>query len=103
VSFAVGAASEQRPPSLYAFNLQIDSVTGTSRPLGASGDATPIAIGSTTLRVTWTDVDGDGTVNRGDVFAIVGNGVPLPTGHTFVFDLIWSATESIVGREPWAT
>ncbi len=103
VSFAVATASERWSRSAYAVNLIVDSTVGTSRPLAASGSAIAIVIGSMTVRVTWTDVGGDGTVSPGDGFDVEGNGLPLPTGHSFVFYLIWSATGSIVGSEAWAT
>ena len=103
VSFAVATASERWSRSVYAVNVIVDSTVGTSRPLAASGSATAIVVGSMTVRITWTDVGGDGTVSPGDGFAVEGDGVPLPTGHSFVFYLIWSATGSIVGSEAWAT
>src|SRR6266545_2926189 len=103
VSFAVATASERWSRSAYAVNVIVDSTSGTSRPLAGSGTATPIVVGSMTVRVTWTDVGGDATVSPGDGFAVEGSGLPLPTGHSFVFYLIWSATGSIVGSEAWAT
>ena len=102
VSFAAATASERWSRSAYAVNMIVDSTSGASRPLAGSGTATPIVVGSMTVRVTWTDVGGDGTVSPGDEFAVEGNGLPLPTGHSFVFYLIWSATGSIVGSEAWA-
>ena len=102
VSFAVATASERWSRSAYAVNIIVDSTVGTSRPLAPSGSATPIVAGSMTVRVIWTDVGGEGTVSPSDGFAVEGNGVPLPTGHSFVFYLIWSATGSIDGSEAWA-
>jgi len=103
VSFAVTTASERFSRSAYAVNLIVDSTAGTSRPMAASGTATAIVVGSLSVRVTWSDVGGDGTVSPGDGFAVEGNGAPLPTGHSFVFYLIWSASGSIVGSVAWAT
>src|SRR6266540_1029437 len=102
-SFAVATASERWSPSAYAVNVIVDSIAGTSRPLATSGSATPIVVGSMTIRVVWSDVGGDGTVSPGDVFAVQGDGLPLPTGHSFVFYLIWSATGSIAGSKAWTT
>ncbi len=103
VSFAVATASDRWSRSAYAVNLIVDSTAGTGRPLAPSGTAAPIVVGSMTVRITWTDVGGDGTVSPGDGFAVEGDGVPLPTGHSFIVYLIWSASGSIVGSEPWAT
>jgi len=103
VSFTVATASQRSSRATYAVNMIVDSTAGTSHPLAASGIATPIVVGSMTVLVTWSDVGGDGTVSPGDGFAVEGNGVPLPTGHSFIFYLIWSASGSIAGSEAWAT
>lgn len=48
-----------------------------------------IRVSGTAYRVTWTDVDGGGTLTQGDEITVTGNGVSLPVRTSFDFILVF--------------
>ena len=102
VSLAIGGASQNLYPFNYRFNLQVDGVYGAPTEFAATRTAANITVGTSTYRVTWTDVDGAGTLTQGDEITVTGSGIPLPSNTAFQFILLWHDGTTITSTS-WHT
>ncbi len=90
----VASASQSLTMANYKFNLEANLSFGNASEFGASGVPVTIRSHGVTYRVTWTDVDGGGTLSQGDLIFVTGNGVPLTRHTEFDFILLfWDGTQ----------
>lgn len=101
-SFSVADASRSITIANYRFNMKVGSEYGNATDFGASGVAVTEAVGRTTYKVIWTDLDGGGTLSQGDEITVAGNGVSLPVATSFDFLLLWSDGAQLT-HEAWTT
>lgn len=88
-SFSVAGVSLSLPIGYFRVNLGVDTAFGTDTTIPASGTPASISVSGTTYLVTWTDIGGEGKLTDGDRFAISGDNVPLGSGRTYWFSLLW--------------
>jgi flagellin-like protein len=88
-TFVVADASRALTMVNYKFNLEVGLSFGNATAFGSSGVPVPIRVNGTLYRVTWTDVDGGGTLTQGDEITVAGNGVSLPVRTNFDFVLVF--------------
>lgn len=92
-TFAIASASPAVGPTNYKVNFQIGTATGTAVAFPAtSGTAggVSITVGSNTVRVNWTDIGGENTINAGDVFTVSWTGAAITQGTAMTFYLLYS-------------
>ena len=85
----VADASQSLTLVNYKFNLEVNGTYGNATDFGASGVPVVIAVKGVTYHVTWTDVDGGGTLTQGDYITAGGNGASLPPKTSFDFLLFF--------------
>ncbi len=89
VTLAIGGTTQNLYLFDYEFNLKVGSTYGVPTAFAATRTAASLAVNGTAFRVTWTDVDGGGTLTGGDQIAVEGSGVSLPANTAFQFILLW--------------
>jgi len=88
---SIASTSQAVAASNYKLNLQVGTGTGAAAAMPTtSGSYASVVVGSTTYRVYWTDIGGEGTVNGGDTLRVTGNNVALTTGSSYTLFLLWS-------------
>jgi flagellin-like protein len=102
VSLAFAGVSQAFGPYNFRFSLKVGAVYGDSSVFAASRVAANTTVSGVVYHVTWTDVDGGGTITEGDQILVTGDGVSLPTGQTFLFTLFWDDGTTLATTS-WAT
>lgn len=101
-SFVVADASQSVTIVNYRFNLRVGLIFGNATAFAVSGVAATLRVNGTTYRVTWTDVDGGGTLTQGDAITVAGNGVSLPVRTSFDLILVWNDGSQLT-QQPWTS
>ncbi len=86
----VADASQSLTMVNYKFNLEVNGTYGNATDFGASGVPVAFVVHGVTVHITWTDVDGGGTLSQGDYITVGGNGASLPLRTSFDFLLFFS-------------
>lgn len=102
VSLTFAGVSQNLGPYNYRFSLEVGRVYGDAIPFAPSRVAANTTVSGVVYHVTWTDVDGGGTITEGDQILVTGNGISLPTGQTFLFTLFWDDGTTLA-TAAWAT
>jgi len=101
-TFSVADASRTITMPNYHFVLKVGTTLGPRTDFAASTVPAMVTVNGTVYRVTFTGLNGGGTLTRGDLITVSGNGVSLPKGTFFDFLLLWS-DGSLLTDESWVT
>lgn len=85
----------------FSMRLVVNGASSNWVSLGPSETVRSVIVASITYRIVWNDVDGNGSLSRGDTFRVSGNNAPLLSLSTFEFKLKWK--ESWIATARWGT
>ncbi len=102
-TFAVTAISSPTSLVPFAANLRVGPSVGIASSILVAPLYSVIVLANEHYRIYWGDVDGQSLLSRGDFFTVAGNGLPLPDGTAFTFDLVWKNPTQVVSTVSWTT
>jgi flagellin-like protein len=101
-TFTVADVSQSLALVNYRFNLEANLTFANATSFGASGVPVTVRINGVAYRVTWTDVDGGGTLSQGDEITVAGNGVSLPIRTNFNLVLVFRDGSALT-QQTWTS